>query len=162
MDPREEADASLREVMSVYPTGVTVVAGNDADGSPYGLTVNSFTSLSLDPPLVLVCIGHTSTSHPRLVAASSFTVNVLAADQEEVAVRFSRDPSDGRFDDIGWRPSASGAPVLEGVAAWLDCSAYEILEGGDHSIVVGRVERSVVTDRPALLFHRGRLGSTGT
>lgn len=148
--------------MSVYPTGVTVVAASDPDGSPYGLTVNSFTSLSLEPPLVLVCIGRTSTSHARLVAAPSFTVNVLAADQEEVASRFSRDPSEGRFDEIEWGRADSGSPVLAGVAAWLDCSVHEILAGGDHSIVVGRVHRSAVFDRPALLFHRGRLGPTAT
>lgn len=162
MDLREEADASLREVMSVYPTGVTVVAASDPDGSPYGLTVNSFTSLSLEPPLVLVCIGHTSSSHARLIAAPGFTVNVLAAQQEQVAFRFSRDPSEGRFDDFRWRRTASGAPVLDGVAAWLECSVHEVLAGGDHSIVVGRVRRSAVSDRPALLFHRGRLGPTAT
>lgn len=161
MDRREEADASLREVMSVYPTGVTVVAGSDADGSPYGLTVNSFTSVSLDPPLVLVCIGHTSTSHARLVTAPAFTVNVLAADQEEVAQRFASEPSEGRFQELEWEPAASGAPILAGAAAWLECSRYEVLGGGDHSIVLGRVERSSVTERPALLFHRGRLGPTG-
>lgn len=160
MDLREEADASLREVMSAYPTGVTVVAGSDADGSPYGLTVNSFTSVSLDPPLILVCIGHTSTSHARLAAAPAFTVNVLAAEQEEVARRFASEPSEGRFDDIAWQPSPSGAPLIEGAAAWLECSAYEVLSGGDHSIVIGRVERSGVGERPALLFHRGRLGPT--
>ncbi|MDX1493894.1 MAG: flavin reductase family protein [Longimicrobiales bacterium] len=161
MDRREEADASLREVMSVYPTGVTVVASSDADGSPYGLTVNSFTSVSLDPPLVLVCIGHTSTSHARLVTAPAFTVNVLAADQEEVAQRFASEPSEGRFQELEWEPAASGAPILAGAAAWLECSRYEVLGGGDHSIVLGRVERSSVTERPALLFHRGRLGPTG-
>lgn len=160
MDLREEAEASLREVMSVYPTGVTVVASRDADGSPYGLTVNSFTSVSLDPPLVLVCIGHASTSHARLVAAPAFTVNVLAAEQEEVAVRFASEPSGGRFDDVGWTTSSSGAPLIEGAAAWLECSTYEVLSGGDHSIVIGKVERSGVSDRPALLFHRGRLGPT--
>lgn len=160
MDVREEADASLREVMRVYPTGVAVVAGSDADGSPYGLTVNSFTSLSLDPPLILVCIGHTSTSHARLVAAPAFTVNILASGQGEVAMRFAQEPSEGRFDDLEWRPAASGAPVLRGVAAWLECSAYEVLGGGDHSIIVGRVERSAVSDRHVLLFHRGRLGPT--
>jgi len=146
--------------MSVYPTGVTVVAGSDSDGSPYGLTVNSFTSVSLDPPLILVCIGHTSTSHARLVAAPAFTVNVLSAGQRDVALRFASEPSEGRFDELGWERAASGAPILEGAAAWLECSAYEVVGGGDHSIVVGKVERSSVTDRPALLFHRGRLGPT--
>lgn len=160
MDVNREADASLREVMAAYPTGVTVVAGVDADGSPYGLTVNSFTSVSLDPPLILVCIGHTTTSHARLVTAPAFTVNVLSASQLEVAERFAVEPSEGRFDDIGWVPAASGAPIIEGSAAWLECSSHEVLRGGDHSIVVGRVERSSVTERRALMFHRGRLGST--
>lgn len=158
MDVHDEPDASLREVMSIYPTGVTVVAASDPDGSPYGLTVNSFTSVSLDPPLILVCIGHTSTSHARLVAAPAFTVNVLAADQGRVAERFATEPSEGRFDDLEWVRAGSGAPVLEGAAAWLECSAYEVLDGGDHSIVLGKVERSLTSDRPALLFHRGRLG----
>ncbi|MDX1645777.1 MAG: flavin reductase family protein [Longimicrobiales bacterium] len=162
MDPNREADASLREVMSAYPTGVTVVAGREADGTPYGLTVNSFTSVSLEPPLILVCIGHTSTSHARLVAAPAFTVNVLAADQAEVAMRFAAEPSEGRFEDLTWEPALSGAPILEGAAAWLECSAHEVLRGGDHSIVLGRVERCRVTDRKALMFHRGRLGATDT
>lgn len=161
MDLREETGASLREVMSAYPTGVTVVASRDADGSPYGLTVNSFTSVSIDPPLVLVCIGHTSTSHARLVATPAFAVNVLAAEQEEVATRFASEPSEGRFDDLPWTPSESGAPLIRGAAAWLECSTYEVLRGGDHSIVIGKVERSAVSDRPALLFHRGRLGPAG-
>lgn len=160
MDFEEQAEASLREVMSAYPTGVTIVGARDADGSPYGLTVNSFTSVSLDPPLILVCIGHTSTWHARLVSAPAFTVNVLASDQRRIARRFAREPSEGRFDDIDWAPAASGAPIIEGAAAWLECSAHEVLRGGDHSIVVGRVERSCVADRPALVFHRGRLGST--
>lgn len=160
MDFREEADASLREVMRVYPTGVTIVAGRDPDGSPYGLTVNSFTSVSLDPPLVLVCIGHTSSSHARIVAAPAFTVNVLASDQHEIARRFASEPSEGRFDDLEWTAAASGAPIIQGAAAWLECAAHEVVRGGDHSIVVGRVERSVATDRPVLIFHRGRLGPT--
>jgi flavin reductase (DIM6/NTAB) family NADH-FMN oxidoreductase RutF len=145
--------------MGSYPTGVTIVAGRDADG-PFGLTVNSFTSVSLDPPLVLVCIGHSSSSHDRLLAGQGFTVNVLAGDQGEVAGRFAREPSDGRFDGVEWASGDSGAPILHGSVAWLDCELHEVLEGGDHSIVVGRVHRSWVGDRPALLFHRGRLSST--
>lgn len=162
MNVDDEAGTSLREVMSAYPTGVTIVAGRDADGSPYGLTVNSFTSVSLDPPLILVCIDHTSSSHARLVAAPAFTVNVLAAGQRDVAYRFASEPSEGRFDELEWTPAESGAPIIEGSAAWIECSAHEVVRGGDHSIVVGRVERSAVTDRPALVFHRGRLRTTET
>ena len=150
---------SLREVMAAYPTGITVVADRDESGRPYGLTVNSFTSVSLDPPLVLVCIGQASSWHDILVTASGFTVNLLSAGQERVAKRFSRDPSEGRFEDVGWVPSPSGRPVLEGAVAWLDCSLDEVVSGGDHSILIGRVESSGLSDRPSLVFHRGRMTS---
>ena len=108
MDRQQEATPSLREVMGVYPTGVTIVAGRDADGIPFGLTVNSFTSVSLDPPLVLVCIGHSSSSHDRLVSGESFCVNVLSGAQGDVAARFAREPSEGRFDDVPWAPGTTG------------------------------------------------------
>jgi len=159
MDAHQEADASLRQVLSAYPTGVTVVAGRDANGEPYGLTVNSFTSVSLEPPLILVCIGYESSSHARLMAAPAFTVNVLSGDQLELALRFSDEPADARFDDLSWSSGASGAPILGGVAAWLECSAHERLDAGDHSIILGRVERSAVMRRDALLFHHGRFGA---
>ncbi|MDA0328237.1 MAG: flavin reductase family protein [Gemmatimonadetes bacterium] len=158
MDDHSETP-SLREVMRVYPTGVTVVAGLDAGGSPFGLTVNSFTSVSLDPPLVLVCVGRRSTWHDRLTSAASFTINVLSADQEAIAIRFAREPSEGRFDEVEWRPAQSGDPILRGSLAWLECSTTEVLSGGDHSILVGRVERCAVNDRAALLFHRGGMSS---
>jgi len=152
-------DASLRAVMACHPTGVTVVAACDEAGKPYGLTVNSFTSVSLDPPLVLVCIGHESSSHDRLVGASGFTVNVLSADQGAVAARFASEPSAGRFDDVDWAPSPYGAPILADTVAWIDCSLDEVLTAGDHSILLGRVESSGLSDQPALVFHRGRMAS---
>ncbi|KPJ84161.1 MAG: hypothetical protein AMS19_01650 [Gemmatimonas sp. SG8_23] len=160
MDVHEDDSPTLREVMSSYPTGVTIVAGCDEDGQPYGLTVNSFTSVSLEPPLVLVCIGHTSTSHDRLVAASHFAVNVLSSGQSDLAMRFASEPSEGRFDDVSWRASEYGVPILEETTAWLECRMHAVLDGGDHSIVVGHVLRASAGDRPALLFHRGRLSPT--
>ena len=162
MDVQEDGAASLREVMGSYPTGVTIVAACDADGDPYGLTVNSFTSVSLDPPLVLVCIGHSSTSHDRLLASSGFCVNVLAADQSVLAARFAREPSQGRFDGVTWAPGDSGHPIISGSLAWLDCVVHEVLRGGDHSILVGRVVASALNDGEPLIFHRGRLISSGT
>lgn len=160
MDRPPDESASLREVMSAYPTGVTIVAACEESGAPYGLTVNSFTSVSLDPPLVLVCIGHSSTSHERLVASPTFSVNVLSAEQGDVAARFAREPSVGRFEDVDWEPGASGCPVFPGAVASLECAVHEVLSGGDHSILVGRVSRSRLADRPALVFHRGRMSST--
>jgi flavin reductase (DIM6/NTAB) family NADH-FMN oxidoreductase RutF len=160
MDGSESGESALREVMGSYPTGVTIVAGCDEAGEPFGLTVNSFTSVSLDPPLVLVCIGRASASHDRLVSGSGFSVNVLSGAQGDIAWRCAREPSEGRFDDVAWTASSSGAPILDGAAAWLDCAVHEVLEGGDHSIVLGRVVDASVSDLPALLFHRGRLSST--
>ncbi len=152
--------ASLREVMAEFPTGVTIVAGRRA-GEPFGLTVNSLTSVSLDPPLVLVCIARSSASHDRLVSAGSFIVNMLSASQGELATRFAREPSEGRFEGVDWSPAPSGAPILSGGVAWLDCSTEKVLDGGDHSILVGRVESSSASEGSALLFHRGRFSSTG-
>jgi flavin reductase (DIM6/NTAB) family NADH-FMN oxidoreductase RutF len=139
---------------------VTVVAARGASGEPYGLTVSSFTSVSLEPPLVLVCIGRSSSSHDRLVGTETFVVNILASDQAPEALRFSTEPSDGRFTDVAWSTTPSGDPVLDGAMAWLACEVEEVLSGGDHSILLGRVEASWTSDRPALVFHRGRLTST--
>jgi len=161
MDQKTDRDASLREVMSSYPTGVTIVAAREEDGEPYGLTVNSFTSLSLDPPLVLVCIGHSSTSHDRLITSDAFSVSLLAAGQGDVAARFAIDPSEGRFDDVAWAPGKLDVPLVQGSMAWLECARYQVLGGGDHSILIGRVEHSAVTERDALVYHRGRLSASG-
>jgi len=147
--------------MRSYPTGVTIVAGRDAHGEPYGLTVSSFTSVSLEPPLVLVCIGHSSTWHDRFVAAPGFTVNFLAAGQDALAGRFATDPSEGRFEEVEWAPGPrSGCPIIEGALACLECEAHEVLPAGDHSILIGRVVGAATSDRGALVFHRGRLTSS--
>ena len=157
MDQHVDGNASLREVMSSYPTGVTVVAASEPAGAPFGLTVNSFTSLSLNPPLILVCIGQTSTLHDRLIASDNFSVNVLAGNQRAVADRFAAEPSRDRFKGAAWRAGTLGVPLIDGATAWLECSRYEFLEGGDHTILIGRVEHSSVTERDALVYHRGTL-----
>jgi flavin reductase (DIM6/NTAB) family NADH-FMN oxidoreductase RutF len=152
---------TLREVMRCFPTGVTVVAVVDAQGAPWGLTVNSLTSLSLDPPLVLVCIGHETSSHGRLVGASGFAISILSARQRAVARRFASEPSEGRFDGVPWRPAPSGNPILSEAAGWIDCALDEVRTGGDHSILIARVVASASSDAPPLVFHRGALGSIG-
>jgi len=152
---------ALRDVMSRFATGVTVVAAVDREGSPFGLTVSSFTSVSLEPPLILVCIDHGAASHDPLMAASHFTVNILGAAQSAVADRFATEPSQGRFDDVSWSQSALGTPLVDGSRAWLECSRHEIYDGGDHSILLGRVEAAGSQGGPALLFHQGRYGSSG-
>jgi flavin reductase (DIM6/NTAB) family NADH-FMN oxidoreductase RutF len=153
---------AFRRVMGHYPTGVTVVAARDEHGEPYGLTVNSFTSVSLDPPLVLVCIDHAAKSHDPLLAADTFSVSVLAAHQKDIAARFASTPSAERFLDLAWESSPTGDPVLEGAAAWVGCSLWESHDAGDHTILVGRVESMGDRDVAALVFHRSRYGTAST
>ena len=151
--------ARFREVMSRFPTGVTVVAGVRDGEDPFGLTVNSFASVSLDPPLVLVCINRASSSHDALLEASSFGISILAEDQAFLAARFASDPPETRFDDVGWSRAPLGAPYLLGAVAWLECTRYAAYPGGDHTILVGRVESTGGDDTESLLFHRGGFGS---
>lgn len=154
--------AEFRQVMRTFPTGVTVVAARDGEGLPVGLTVNAFTSVSLDPPMVLICIDRRSSSHDVLVERGTFTVNVLASGQEALAERFAADPADGRFAGVAWREGPNGAPVLDGTAAWLACALEAVHAGGDHSILVARVEDAWAAVTPSLVFFRGAYGEVGT
>ena len=146
---------TMRQVMGCFPTGVTVVGARDADGTPFGLTVSSLTSVSLDPPLILVCIDKRAASHDRLISAPSFTVSVLSDQQAGVAERFASGPSEGRFDHVSWREVASGDPVVDETTAWLSCAREAVYGGGDHSIVLGRVEAAGQSGADALAFYRG-------
>lgn len=141
--------------MGRFPTGVTVVTARDGEGVPVGLTVSAFASVSLDPPLVLVCIDRASQSHDLLLSAGSFAVNVLSAAQGALARRFASDPSEGRFDGVAWSGGPGEAPVLEGVSAWLACAVEAAHEAGDHTIVVGRVDEAGVGTEEALAYYRG-------
>ena len=169
MDPRNDCadsssgaiDISLRAVMACFPTGVTIVSTCDQDDVPRGLTVNAFTSVSLNPPLVLVCVECDSRSHDHIIQADGFVINILSAEQAELAERFARYPSDGRFDGLAWEPAPSGHPVLEGSVAWLDCATKEVISAGDHSIIIGQPNATGSGTEPALVFHRGTLGSIG-
>lgn len=144
----------FRSVLSRFATGVTVVTAVDADGVDHGITVSAFCSLSLEPPLVLVCIDRATVMHRILSAATSFAVNVLAADQEDLARKFS-DPDDDRFDDTALTRGSSGAALLTGVAASLECALHDRLDGGDHTIFIGRVDAGTTTDLHPLLYYRG-------
>lgn len=129
--------ARFRETLSRFATGLTVVSAMDRD-QPVGLAVNSFTSVSLDPPLIAFCAAHTSTTWPKVRAAGGFCVNVLSEDQEQVARAFAVSGGD-KFQGLGWRPSPGGWPLIEGVLAWIDCRIETMYPAGDHVIVVGRV-----------------------
>lgn len=143
----------LRRTCSAWPTGVTVITSYGTEGQPFGLAVNSFTSLSLDPPLVLFCPANTSSTWPHIARSGRFVVNVLSDHQSGLARRFARSGID-KFAQTAWS-EVSGLPRLEGTSATLVCSIEQIHPGGDHEIVVGRVELVERHERPPLVFHDG-------
>ena len=146
--------ATYRQVLGHFPTGVTVIAGMDG-ADPVGLAVGSFFSLSLEPALVGFCVDRSSGSWARMNGSGSFCVNVLGADQEDVCRVFAMSGED-KFTGIGWKPAESGSPLLDGVLAWIDCAIDDVHDGGDHQIVVGRVLGLGVADEgDPLVFYRG-------
>ena len=145
---------ALRDAFGAYPTGVTVVTTLAAGGEPRGFTANSFTSVSLEPPLLLVCLARTSRSIGVFEAAEAFAVNVLAETQRDVSQAFASSRGE-RFASVSWREGPAGNPVFEGVAAWFDCRRHSIVDGGDHIILVGRVEAFETSNRNGLGYVRG-------
>ena len=145
----------FRQVLGQLPTGVVIVAGGDS-AAPSGLVVGSFMSVSLEPPLVAVCPARTSTSWPAIERSGRFCANVLARGQERLAQRFAASGGD-KFADVSWRPApATGSPLLDGVAAWIDCRVHKQDEAGDHWLILGEVlELAVNEDSGALIFHGG-------
>src|SRR3954465_12345060 len=119
----------MREVLGHFASGVTVVTA-DTETGPIGFTCQSFSSLSLDPPLVVFAPGRSSRTWPRLREIGRFCVNVLAEDQTDLSSRFARSGTD-KFAGVGWRPSRHGSPVLDGVVAWIDCRLWAEYDGGD-------------------------------
>ncbi len=152
IDPR-----AFRDAAGQFMTGVTVVTAVDQDGAPIGFTANSFTSVSLDPPMVLFCLGKESDSLPAFGDAGGFAINILSADQQDLSMRFASKGID-RFEGVDWIPGLHHAPVLAGSLAVFECSATHTYDGGDHLIFVGTVERlgAVDHDSPALGYFRGR------
>jgi 3-hydroxy-9,10-secoandrosta-1,3,5(10)-triene-9,17-dione monooxygenase reductase component len=150
----QAAARRFRRVLGRVPTGVALITATTPAG-PVGMAVSSFTSVSLDPPLVSFCAAHTSSTWPRIQAAGAFSVNVLAEHHSEVSRLFAQKGAD-RFAGLGHRPGATGAPVLDAVAAHLDCVVHTVHEAGDHVIVLGRVVHLDADEgvRP-LVFHGG-------
>ena len=149
--------ARFRQVLGHFATGITIVTAVH-DGAPVGMTAQSFTSLSLDPPLVLFCPGKASSSWPRIKAADAFCVNVLGEEQEATSRVFATTGA-AKFQGVGWRPGVTGAPVLEGSLATVECTLEAEHDGGDHVIAVGRVVAVDVADGTGpLLFYRGGYG----
>ncbi len=157
----EDADRLLyRKALGHFPTGVAVMTAKPAAGAAIGLTVNSFASVSLDPPLVLWCLRRDAYSLPAIQDAQHFVVNVLGADQEELAQQFAR-PSSDRFAGVSHTVNGWGAPLLDGCVAYFDCTLVSQQVGGDHVILVGGVERFACHDRQPLMFCRGQFVPLG-
>lgn len=150
--------ATFRRVLGHYPTGVCVVTAVDQGGGPTGMVVGSFTSVSLDPPLVAFFPAKSSSSWPLIERAGKFCVNVLASDQQALCGQFSAKGGD-KFSGVSHRVSTNGSPILDGVVAWIDCTLDAVHEAGDHYIVLGRVI-ALEVDRPGkpLLFFQGAYG----
>jgi flavin reductase (DIM6/NTAB) family NADH-FMN oxidoreductase RutF/DNA-binding IclR family transcriptional regulator len=146
----------LRDVLGHYPTGIAVITAIADDGLPVAMTVGTFTSVSLDPPLVGFLPAKSSQTFARLRTATGFCVNVLAADQEVLCRAFASSSGD-RFAGVSWSPSPGGSPIIEGCVAWIDTTLEDVVEVGDHYLVTGRVRDLEVTDGglPLLYFERG-------
>ncbi len=146
--------AKFRQVLGHFPTGVTVITAMH-EGAPAGFAVGSFASLSLDPPQVLFCAGKQSSSWPKIQAAGKLCVNVLADDQEDVSRVFASKAPD-KFAELAWRPSGNGAPFLEGSLVSIDCEVANVIDSGDHFVVIASVTHlDVHHEGHPLIFYRG-------
>jgi flavin reductase (DIM6/NTAB) family NADH-FMN oxidoreductase RutF len=148
------ASSEFRRACGRFSTGVAVATVLDAHGNPHGLTVSSFTSVSLDPPLVLVCLGHTAGAIDLFRSAGHFGINVLAEDQRDLSDRFSR-KRDDRFGGLDWRRGKTGVPLLAGVLATLECSVWRSVAAGDHDIFIGQVVDTHVAEGAPLIHYSG-------
>ncbi|XDZ64632.1 flavin reductase family protein [Alphaproteobacteria bacterium LSUCC0684] len=154
----EQAD--LRKAFGSFMTGVTVVTARNGSNQPLGFTANSFSSVSLEPPLLLICIDKSSENLSAFSDAGHFAVNILAHDQQEISTRFARNVED-RFAGIDWSLSDEGTPILGGTAAFFSCRMHKTVDAGDHVIMIGEVVSCASTDKPGLGYHKGRYFTLG-
>ncbi|WP_166942219.1 flavin reductase family protein [Sphingopyxis panaciterrae] len=149
---------SFRKTLGHYPTGVSVISGIARSGLPCGMAIGSFTSVSLDPPLVAFCPQKNSASWRMIESSGRFCVNVLAADQADICRHFAS-RIERKFDAIAFEHSGGALPVLPGAILWIECELYATYDAGDHDLVLGRVvEMEVKRDAPPLIFCRGEYG----
>lgn len=149
------AKHELRTFASNFATGVAIVTTTDGQGNLCGLTLNSVTSVSLDPPLLLVCLANDSSTLAALNRSNSFCVHYLSAEQQALSNRFAK-KLDDKFSDVSHSIGETGCPIIEGVVAFCECEVEGRFPGGDHTIVVGAVKRTSVLGGEPLVFHRGR------
>ena len=147
------AGAALREALAGFPSGVTIVTTRDGEGQPWGFTASSFCSLSLDPPLVLVCLARTADSYPAFMRADGFVIHVLGPEHEALARRFAAKGED-KFAGDEFALDGDGCPILPTALATLRCTVHARPDGGDHVILVGRVVDATARDGAALVYFR--------
>ncbi|MBM2766465.1 flavin reductase [Burkholderia anthina] len=144
----------LRDAFGAFMTGVTIVTTTGDDGQPLGFTANSFSSVSLDPALLLVSIAKTSSNFQTFSTTGHFAINILAEGQKELSNIFAR-PSDDRFAKVGWHLSAHRNPLVDDVSAWFDCTTHAVIDAGDHALIVGKVEAFHSAGYAGLGYYRG-------
>ncbi len=149
--------AEFRHVLGHFASGVTIITTTDGENRPTGLTASAFTSVSLDPPLILVCVDHKSQTYPFLLDRGRFAVNILSTEQAEHSRRFATTRLD-KFDTVPHTLSPLGLPLLAGALAHLECTTVSTHVAGDHTIFVGRVESAATGPGDPLLYFRGRYG----
>lgn len=150
-----EAD-TFKAIMSQFASGVTIVTVQHED-IKHGLTASSFTSLSLDPPLILVCVGQHLHSHGLIKNSGAFAVNILAQDQQEWGARFANPNVEDRYEGIETTTAATGSPILPGCLAWADCELHDAYDAGDHTIFIGKIvagDANTESGDPLLYYHR--------
>lgn len=149
----------LRSAFGSYVTGVTVATATSEAGEPVGFTANSFTSVSLDPALLLICVGKSLSSYSVFSNVQNFAVNILGSDQKQLADRFARYKGE-RFEDIGWQTSERNNPLLDGSCAWFDCSLFSRIDAGDHDVLIGRIHEFTDHGENGLGYFRHEYFST--
>ena len=151
-----EKNKNLRKVLSKFSTGVTVVTTSNKNGDPVGITVNSFSSVSLDPPLILWCLGKTQPSYIDFFNSNGFVVNILSKNQIDVCERFSK-PCINKFKNFDHEKTKEGFPLIQNSLATIECKQWNVYPGGDHDIFVGRIIRHTFSKKHPLLFWNGNL-----
>jgi 3-hydroxy-9,10-secoandrosta-1,3,5(10)-triene-9,17-dione monooxygenase reductase component len=151
----------FRQTCARFATGIAVATVSGADGLPYGVTVNSFTSVSAAPPLVLVCIDYRSSVLTHFRSSAWYAINVLSDAQRGLSERFAARVPD-RFQNLGWRPGGSGVPILDGCLANMECSVVQTVEAGDHAIFIAEVIRAQARDGNPLLYFGSQYRKIGS
>lgn len=150
---------TFKKAMGNYPTGVTLITTISEEGSPIGLIANSFTSLSMDPALVLWSIDHKVSTYGHFMHCKDFAVHILAAEQGELLKDFTKKKKKDRFANVEWILSRSNIPIVKDTLAVIECEIYNKMEAGDHTIIVGKIKEISVEDKEPLLYHRRTAGA---